>query len=108
PQTGSPYVGIVRYEVRNIVAIVKDRAYFLGVAQSLSPQYILVEVSRDAAQWHIYCHMQPEAGMGFCKKDEDGYQPEGCWRRINMNFDRASMTMLVEDYYKYTVSMNCN
>ncbi len=108
PQTGSPYVGLVRYEVRNLIAVVKDRAYFLGVAQSLSPQYILVEVSRDAAQWHIYCHMQPEAGMGFCKKDDDGYQPDGCWRRINMTFDRGTMTMLVEDYYKYTVSINCN
>jgi hypothetical protein len=106
PGAGSDYL-FQQYDVKNLLAVVQDKAYFLGVTRARSPEYILIEVSRDGVQWHIYCHMQPEAGMGHCKKEDD-YQPEGCWRRINMTFSRSDMTMLVEGYYKYKVSIDCH
>ncbi len=65
-----------------LIGIEANRAYYLALTKSISWDYVLVEVSKDASSWTILRMMSPEAGMGLCKKEDGGFQPEQCWRRI--------------------------
>ncbi len=66
----------------HLLNIEENKAYFLGLTRYITYEYVLVEVSKDASSWTILRFMSPESGMGLCKKDDNGYQPEYCWRRI--------------------------
>ena len=65
-----------------LIAISGNRAYYLGLTRSIGWEYVLVEVSKDASSWTVLQMMSGEAGLGTCRKDESGYQPQECWRRI--------------------------
>jgi len=41
--------------------------------------------------------MPPEAGMGICKQDGDGYQSDYCWRRIPLRRVVGTDEMHFED-----------
>ena len=67
----------------HLLNVDQNRMYFLGLqSDNIHIDYVLVEVSKDASSWTVLRYMQPEAGMGLCKKEADGYQSEYCWRRI--------------------------
>ena len=68
----------------NLLQIQRNKVYFLGLTRNITYDYVMVEVSKDASSWTILRYMPPEAGMGLCKKDDDGYQSDYCWRRISI------------------------
>jgi hypothetical protein len=80
--SGSSTSPVYDVTLTNLLRIQGNKAYFLGLTRHITYDYVLVEVSKDASSWTILRYMPPEAGMGLCKKDEDGYQSEYCWRRI--------------------------
>jgi len=41
-----------------------------------------VEVSKDASKLDNPASDAAGGGNGLCKKDDSGFQPEECWRRI--------------------------
>ncbi len=75
--------------LRYLMSIENNKAYFLGSTQSIGEaSYVLVEVSKDSSSWTILQYMEPESGMGLCKKDDqDDNAPraEYCWRRIPLH-----------------------
>jgi hypothetical protein len=67
----------------HLINVDQNRMYFLGLqSDNIHIDYVLVEVSKDASSWTVLRFMEPEAGMGLCKKDAGGFQPQYCWRRI--------------------------
>jgi hypothetical protein len=82
----------------HLLSIQGNKAYFLGLTKYITYDYVLVEVSKDASSWTVLRYMAPEAGMGLCKKDNDGYQSEYCWRRIPIHRVAASDEMRVDDF----------
>ena len=81
-----------------LIGIEGNRAYYLALTKSISWDYVLVEVSKDASSWTILQMMSPEAGMGLCKKDDSGFQPEECWRRISLRRVAGSDEMRFDDW----------
>jgi uncharacterized caspase-like protein len=75
-----------------------NKAYFLGLTRYITYEYVLVEVTKDASSWTVLRFMPPEAGMGLCKKESDGHQPDYCWRRIAIRRVGATDEMRFEDY----------
>jgi hypothetical protein len=71
-------------ELRYLLSIDGGDAYFLGYLKSYGPEYVLVQVSRDASSWKVLRFMEPESAMGLCRKDDDGYQPTACWREVDL------------------------
>ncbi|MBU2676467.1 MAG: serine protease [Gammaproteobacteria bacterium] len=85
------------------------KGYFLGVEQlGHFKGPVLVEVSQDGTAWQLYMYMSPQAAMGHCRKDENDYVRENCWRRISMTLDRRNDRMMVENYYPYKISAQCS
>lgn len=80
--SGSSTSPLYDVTLTNLLQIEGNKAYFLGLTRNITYDYVLVEVSKDASSWTILRYMPPEAGMGLCKKDDDGHQSDHCWRRI--------------------------
>ena len=74
------------------------RVNFLALTRYITYEYVLVEVSKDASSWTVLRYMPPEAGMGLCKKDDDGYQSEYCWRRIPIRRVGVSDEMRFDEF----------
>jgi len=86
PGQDSPFYNLT---LAYLLAVVRNDAYFLGriefPSKAYGPDYVLVQVSRDASSWTVLKYMSPEAGMGICKKDDkDDEAPEWCWRKISL------------------------
>jgi Caspase domain len=81
-----------------LLGIEGGRAYYLGLTKSITWDYVLVEVAKDASSWVILQMMSPESGMGLCKKDDSGYQPEACWRRIPLERVASKDEMRFDDW----------
>lgn len=71
-------------QLRYLLSIEGDDAYFLGFINSIGVDYVVVQLSRDAASWKVLKFMEPQYAMGLCRKDDDGYQPTACWREIDL------------------------
>jgi hypothetical protein len=71
-------------QLRYLLSIEGDDAYFLGLVSSIGVDYVVVQVSRDASSWKVMKFMEPQYAMGLCRKDDDGYQPTACWREIDL------------------------
>jgi Caspase domain len=82
----------------NLLHIQGNKAYFLGLTRHITYDYVLVEVSKDASSWTVLRYMPPEAGMGLCKKDDDGYQSDYCWRRIPIRRVAGSDEMRFDEF----------
>jgi hypothetical protein len=61
-----------------------DTVYFLG-RDSAYEDYIVVEVAKDGSTWNVLRFMEPEGGMGLCKKDSNSPQPDRCFRRVQLH-----------------------
>jgi hypothetical protein len=61
-----------------------DTAYFLG-RDSAYEDYVVVEVAKDGSTWNVLRFMEPEAGMGLCKKDGTSPQPDRCFRKVQLH-----------------------
>ncbi len=95
-------IGLFWVEIRNLINVTNDRAYFLGVAQVHDPQFALIEISKDARQWAVYVFMPPSAGMGICHCDVgEKAPPTECWRKYPMTYDASSQIVKVRDLYEY-------
>jgi Caspase domain len=81
-----------------LLSIQQNRMYFLGATRDIYVRYVLAEVSKDASSWTVLNLISPEAGMGLCKKDTDGYQAEECWRRIPLDRVAGTDKMRFEDW----------
>ncbi len=88
------------YDVQLIylIGIVANKAYYLALAKRITWDYVLVEVSKDASSGTVLRMMPPESAMGLCKKDDDGFQPQECWRRISLRRVAATDEMRFEDW----------
>ncbi|HZJ43589.1 MAG TPA: caspase family protein [Pyrinomonadaceae bacterium] len=82
----------------HLLSIQGNKAYFLGLTKYITYDYVLVEVAKDASSWTVLRYMAPESGMGLCKKDSDGSQPEYCWRRIPIHRVAGSDEMRFDDF----------
>jgi hypothetical protein len=76
---GSPLYDV---ELAYLIGISGNKAFYLALTKSITWDYVLAEVSKDASSWTVLRMMSPESGMGLCKKDQDAFQPQECWRRI--------------------------
>jgi Caspase domain len=85
-------------ELAYLIGIDSTRAYYLALTKNISWDYVLVEVSKDASSWTILQMMSPESGMGLCKKDDDGFQPKECWRRVPLQRVAGTDEMRFEDW----------
>ncbi len=95
------------FEVRHFIGSFADKFYFLGVARHyLDKAYVLIEVSKDRINWHVYVFMNPAAGMGLAKPTSDGFRPERAWRRYNLVYAPGKNTMRLSDYYDCKVESN--
>ena len=93
--SSSPLYDVTLLQLLNIEG---NKAYFLGLTKYITYDYVLVEVSKDSSSWTVLRYMAPEAGMGLCKKDSDGYQSEYCWRRIPIRRVASTDEMRFEDW----------
>jgi caspase domain-containing protein len=93
--SSSPVYDVTLLHLLNIEG---NKAYFLGLTRHITYDYVLVEVSKDASSWTVLRYMPPEAGMGLCKKDSDGYQSDYCWRRIPIRRVAGTDEMRFEDW----------
>jgi len=85
-------------ELAYLIGIAGNKAYYLALAKRITWDYVLVEVSKDASSWTVLRMMPPESGMGLCKKEDDGYQPQECWRRIALRRVAGTDEMRFEDW----------
>jgi len=81
-----------------LIGIAANKAYYFALTKSITWDYVLVEVSKDASSWTILRMMSPESGMGLCKKDQDGFQPQECWRRIPLQSIAGTDEMRFQDW----------
>ncbi len=86
PGQDSPFYNLT---LAYLLAVVRNDAYFLGRIEfpnkAFGPDYVLVQLSKDASSWSVLKYMSPEAGMGICKKDDKEEEaPEWCWRKISL------------------------
>jgi hypothetical protein len=96
--SGSSTSPVYDVALTNLLQIHGNKAYFLGLTRHITYDYVLVEVSKDASSWTILRFMPPEAGMGLCKKDEDGHQSDYCWRRIPIRRVAGSDEMRADEF----------
>lgn len=90
-------------DLLGLIHAFEGRAYFLGLEkESYGEPLVLVEVSSDMRSWRVYRHMSPQSGMGLCR-EEDGWRPDHCWRRIQMTYHPEGRRMEVEGHYTYDV-----
>jgi hypothetical protein len=85
-------------ELEYLIGIAGNKAYYLALTKRITWDYVLVEVSKDASSWTVLRMMSPESGMGLCKKDDDGFQPQECWRRIPLRRVAGTDEMRFEDW----------
>ncbi len=85
-------------ELTHLMSIAGNKAYYFALTKRITWDYVLVEVSKDASSWTVLRMMSPESGMGLCKKDDDGYQPQECWRRIALRRVAGTDEMRFEDW----------
>jgi hypothetical protein len=85
-------------ELEYLISIAGTKAYYLALTKRITWDYVLVEVSKDASSWTVLRMMSPESGMGLCRKDEDGFQPQECWRRIPLRRVAGTDEMRFEDW----------
>jgi hypothetical protein len=85
-------------ELVYLIGIAGNKAYYFALTKSITWDYVLVEVSKDASSWTVFRMMSPEAGMGLCKKDQDGFQPQECWRRIPLQRIAGTDEMRFQDW----------
>jgi hypothetical protein len=81
-----------------LIGIAGNKAYYLALTKRITWDYVLVEVSKDASSWTVLRMMSPDSGMGLCKKDDSGYQPQECWRRIPLQRIAGTDEMRFEDW----------
>jgi Caspase domain len=81
-----------------LIGIAANKAYYFALTKSITWDYVLVEVSKDASSWTVLRMMSPESGMGLCKKDQDGFQPQECWRRIPLQRIAGTDEMRFQDW----------
>jgi hypothetical protein len=81
-----------------LIGIAGNKAYYLALTKRITWDYVLVEVSKDASSWTVLRMMSPDSGMGLCKKDDNGYQPQECWRRIPLQRIAGTDEMRFEDW----------
>jgi hypothetical protein len=81
-----------------LIGIAGNKAYYLALTKRITWDYVLVEVSKDASSWTVLRMMSPDSGMGLCKKDDSGYQPQECWRRIPLRRIAGTDEMRFEDW----------
>ena len=79
---GTPPLASIR--LLYLLRIDRDTASFLG-RDSAYEDYIVVEVAKDGSTWNVLRFMEPEAGMGLCKKDGNSPQPDRCFRRVQLH-----------------------
>jgi hypothetical protein len=94
-QTSSPVYDL---ELVYLLNIERNKSYYLVLGRNLTMDYYLVEVSKDASSWTVGRFMSPESGMGLCKKDSNGFQPEECWRRVSLQRVAGADQMRFEDW----------
>jgi hypothetical protein len=92
---GSP---IYDLDLVYLIGIEQNKAYYLALTKNITWDYVLVEVSKDASSWTIFRMMSPESGMGLCKKDDDSFQPQECWRRVPLQRVVGTDEMRFEDW----------
>jgi hypothetical protein len=85
-------------ELVYLIGIAANKAYYFALTKSITWDYVLAEVSKDASSWTILRMMSPESGMGLCKKDQDGFQPQECWRRIPLQRIAGTDEMRFQDW----------
>jgi hypothetical protein len=85
-------------QLEYLIGIAGNKAYYLALSKRITWDYVLVEVSKDASSWTVLRMMSPESGMGICKKDDDGFQPQECWRRIPLRRVAGTDEMRFEDW----------
>jgi hypothetical protein len=85
-------------ELEYLLGIENSKAYYLALTKRITWDYVLVEVSKDASSWTVLRMMSPESGMGICKKSDDGFQPEECWRRVPLRRVAGTDEMRFEDW----------
>jgi hypothetical protein len=81
-----------------LLGIEGNKMYFLGLTKEIGYEYVLAEVSKDASSWTVLKMMSPEAGMGLCKKEADGFQDDNCWRRVSLHRVPGKDEMRFEDW----------
>jgi hypothetical protein len=69
------------FNIQYLLAIERNKAYFLASTKEYSWDYVLVEASKDASSWVVHKFMRSMASMGLCKP-EANHTPSWCWRRI--------------------------
>ena len=85
-------------QLEYLIAIAGGKAYYLALTKRITWDYVVVEVSKDASSWTVLRMMSPDSGMGICKKDDDGYQPQECWRRIPLRRVAGTDEMRFEEF----------
>jgi len=93
--SGSPLYDV---ELVYLIGVAGNKAYYFALTKSITWDYVLVEVSKDASSWTVLRMMSPESGMGLCKKDQDAYQPQECWRKIPLQRIGVTDEMRFEDW----------
>jgi caspase domain-containing protein len=85
-------------QLEYLIGIAGNKAYYLALTKRITWDYVVVEVSKDASSWTVLRMMSPDSGMGICKKDDDGFQPQECWRRIPLRRVAGTDEMRFEDF----------
>jgi hypothetical protein len=94
PGTSTPVYDI---QLEYLLAIDRNKAYFLGLTYGISWDYVVVEVTKDASSWTVLRFMPPEAGMGLCKTEEN-VRPDYGWRRIPLQRVAGTDQMRWDDW----------
>jgi len=66
-----------------LLAIDRNKAYFLGLTYGVDWEYVIVEVSKDSSSWTVMGYLPSAFGMGLCRA-EDNVRLDYCWRRVPM------------------------
>jgi hypothetical protein len=85
-------------QLEYLIGIAGNKAYYLALTKRITWDYVVVEVSKDASSWTVLRMMSPDSGMGICKKDDDGFQPQECWRRIPLRRVAGTDEMRFEEW----------
>lgn len=99
----SDYYEFNNIELVNLVNVVDDQAYVLGNAfGGYRPGNVWIEISKDMSNWSVYKYTSPAAGMGHCKKDDNDYVRDDCWRRVTFEKTDDDDILKMLNYYDYT------
>jgi Caspase domain len=95
----SSFSPLYEAELTYLLDIQGNRVFFLGlISNGLGRDYALIETSKDGSSWAVYRFMEPEAGMGLCKKTSDGVKLDNCWRRISLQRSAGTDEMKFNDW----------